>query len=172
VNAKADIRNFYVGGLYGYVSGQDPDDEDYTVGPAGGRSWNPTLILWNEYTNKWAGQLGSNSGATYGALGGESMTNAHLFQLYGGFKPIPKLDVKASVAYAMADEKSNNAAVKYTDDEYGWEADLTATYKLYDNLSYTVGFGYLWAGDYWKGANEDNRVDDTYLVMNRLDLNF
>jgi len=176
VHAKADIQNFYVGGLYAYVSGQDPDDDDYTVGSTGGRSWNPNLILWNEFTNKWAGPLGYVNGANPGAIGGQAMTNAHLFQLYAGVKPAPKWDIKAAVSYAMADEESNNVyganSVAYDDDEYGWETDLTASYKIYDNLTYTVGFGYLWAGDYWKAADIDNGVDDTYLVMHRLDLVF
>ncbi|SEL95132.1 hypothetical protein SAMN04489760_101129 [Syntrophus gentianae] len=184
VHAKADIKNFYVGGLYAFVQGESYDDGhkdggDYTVGGTGGRSWNPTLILWNEYSARWAGRLGSANGAANGnaqEYAGEAMSNAHLFQIYGGFKPIPKLDIKASVAYALADEESSNAvgaaAVEYDDDEYGWEVDLTAAYKIYDNLTYTVGFGYLFAGDYWQADNKDNKVDDTYLLMHKLDLVF
>jgi len=170
VHAKADIQNFYVGGLYGYVSGDDdPNDGKYEVGPSGGRSWNPALILWNEYTNKWAGRLGSSNGANYGALNGQAMTNAHMFQLYAGMKPAPKWDVRAAVSYAMAAEEPAG----YEDDEIGWEGDLTVSYKIYDNLSYTVGAGYLMAGDYFKGLEaEDNSVDDTYLLMHRLDLVF
>jgi len=190
VHAKADIQNFYVGGLYGFVSGQDPEEngsgDDYTVGPSGGRSWNPTLILWNEYTNKWAGQLGYQN-ARYGTTDGQAMSNAHLFQIYAGVKPAQKWDIKASVSYAFADEDSGqdptrNAAnngyasnnyVSYEDDEYGTEIDLTASYKIYDNLTYTVGLGYLWAGDYFKGLEgSEADVDDTYLVMHRLDLVF
>ncbi len=175
IHAKADIKNFYVGGLYAFVQGQDPDDDNYTVSSNGGRSWNPTLILWNEYSNKWAGQLGFANGAANSGLNGEAMTNAHLGQLYAGFKPIPKLNIMASVAYARADEGSDNrykSGVKYDDTEIGWEADLTASYKIYDNLSYTVGVGYLWAGDYWKADNANAGVDDTYLLLNKLDLNF
>jgi len=180
VHAKADVGNFYFGGFWAFVSGQVPDDDDFTVGPLGGITWNPTLILWNEYTNKWAGRLGYDN-AKIGLSGGQAMTNAHLFQLYAGMKPAPKWDIKASVSYALADEESGlNPAttssadyIEYDDDEYGWEADLTASYKIYDNLTYTVGFGYLWAGDWFKGpAADPGEVDDTYLVMHRLDLVF
>ncbi len=179
LHAKADIGPAYVGGMYAWVDGQDADDGDVTKGTAGGRSFNPCLILWNEYTNKWIGPLGYGNN-TYDrsgdAMGGESMTNAHLFQVYGGYKPLPKLDIRAAVSYALADEKSNNQfganAVDYKDRDLGWEVDLTAAYKIYDNLTYTVGVGYLWAGDYWKGADEDNNVDDTYLLLHRLDLTF
>jgi hypothetical protein len=181
IHAKGNIGPAYVGAFYAYVSGDDPDSDEEIEGsnffgasgyrsglPTGGASFDPCLILWNSVNNKWLGK--SSSSAT--SLGtdhetGAVMENAHLFQIYGGFKPIPKLDVKARLSYAMADEKPDN----YDDDEYGTEFDLTAAYKIYDNLTYTVGFGYLWAGDIYKGAT-DNDVDDTYLLMHRLDLSF
>jgi len=167
VHAKYDMGPAYFGGLYAYSAGQDPDETaanggDVTAGPAGGLIWNPTLIMWNEFTNKWLGNLGTaNTAGT-----GDSMANAHLFQLYAGYKPMPKLDLKASVAYAMADDEPTGY-----DDVYGTELDLTAAYKIYDNLTYTVGAGYLWAGDYFEGAANGTN-DDTYLLMHRLDLTF
>jgi len=167
VHAKGDFGPAYVGGLYAYSAGQDPDETaanggDVTSGPAGGLIWNPTLIMWNEFTNKWLGNLGTAN--TAGTT--DSMSNAHLFQIYAGYKPMPKLDLKASVAYAMADEEPTGY-----DDVYGTELDLTAAYKIYDNLTYTVGAGYLWAGDYFEGATNGTN-DDTYLLMHRLDLTF
>jgi len=181
IHAKGNIGPAYVGAFYAYVSGDDPDSDEEIEGsnffgsssyrsglPTGGAIFDPCLILWGAYANKWLG----DSTARSLSLGtdhhtGAVMENAHLFQIYGGFKPIPKLDVKAKLSYAFADEKPDN----YDDDDYGTEIDLTAAYKIYDNLTYTVGFGYLWAGDIYKGAT-DNDVDDTYLLMHRLDLSF
>jgi len=181
VHAKGNIGPAYVGGLYAYVSGDGDADDDEIEGsnafgengyrsglPTGGSSFDPALILWGTLTNKWLGK--SSSSAT--SLGsyhetGSVMENAHLFQVYGGIKPIDKLDLKAKVSYAFADEKPDG----YDDDEYGWEVDLTAAYKIYDNLTYKVGFGYLFAGDMYKGAT-NNKVDDTYLIMHGLDLSF
>jgi len=166
VHAKGDFGPAYVGGLYAFSQGQDLNESDITSGPSGGVIWNPTLIMWNEFTNKWLGNLGTaNTAGT-----GSAMTNAHLFQIYGGYKPIPKLDLKASVAYAMADENVATA----DDEPYGTELDLTAAYKIYDNLTYTVGAGYLWAGDYFEGngTRGNGTNDDTYLLMHRLDLTF
>ncbi len=57
-------------------------------------------------------------------------------------------------------------------DKLGTEFDVTATYKLYDNLSYMVGAGYLWTGDYFKGANANAKVDNDYMLMNKLTLSF
>jgi hypothetical protein len=169
VHAKGNIGPAYVGAFYAFVSGDDdPDDDDYEAflgaGSAananGGGTFDPCLILWGEKNNKWLGNLG-----TYAQTDGY-MKNAHLFQVYAGYKPMPKLDVKAAVSYAMADAEAAGQ-----DDEIGIEADLTASYKIYDNLSYTVGFGYLWAGDFYQGTTT-NSIDDTYLLMHRLDLSF
>ena len=35
-----------------------------------------------------------------------------------------------------------------------------------------VGFAYLWAGDYWKGTNSANMIDNDYLVTHKLTLTF
>lgn len=59
-----------------------------------------------------------------------------------------------------------------TDDNYGAEFDLTATYKIYNNLSYMIGFGYWWVGDYFKGTSTGNETDDDYIVMHKLTLAF
>lgn len=168
VHARGDVGPAYVGALYAFVSGdEDPGDDEINKGPSGGVQWDPCLILWNQYSNKWLGNLGG----AYTVTTGVAMENAHAFQLYGGFKPVPKLDLKAALTYAKADEKYYGTS-RVVDDEIGTELDLTAAYKIYDNLSYTVGFGYLWAGDYYKGTNNNNKIDDTYLLMHRLDLVF
>jgi len=52
------------------------------------------------------------------------------------------------------------------------EFDVKATYKIYDNLSYMVGAGYLWAGDYFKGVGGTTKVDNDYLLLNQLTLSF
>lgn len=171
LHAKMDMGPAYFGGVYAYVSGQDPAETaanggDITAGPGGGRIWNPTLILWNEYSNRWLGGLGGANGTATETT--DSMSNAHLFHIYAGVKPMAKLDVKASVSYAMADQLAAGQ-----DDKLGTEIDLTAAYKIYDNLTYTIGGGYLFAGDFFKGTAATNGpTDDTYLLMHRLDLTF
>ena len=90
------------------------------------------------------------------------------------------LDADALSAYVMANVDLGQfyvggqfAYVQGDDDEYGSEFDITATYKIYDNLSYMVGFGYLCAGDYFEGRDDDRgNTDDNYLVMNKLTLTF
>ena len=112
----------------------------------------------------WAGSLGGyNSTANVGP-----MTNAWFFQGRLGVKPIDKLDIMASVSYANADKKPagvlNNA--------YGYEVDLTTTYKITNNLSYMLGFGYYFTGDYYKGTSDANKLSNDFLVINKLTLTF
>ena len=165
LHGKYNLGPAYVGGQFAYVSGDDPntagDDEG---GYPLNEDWDPCLILWNDNLHKWMGNLGSvTSGGT-----SDNMTNAFLYQIFAGFSPMEKLALHASLTYAQADEKPLN----YVDDEYGTEFDITATYKIYDNLSYMVGVGYLSVGDYFKGTDASNQVDDNYLVMNKLTLKF
>jgi hypothetical protein len=104
------------------------------------------------------------------------MDNVIFFQGYVGVKPVDKLDIMAAVAYAQAQKKPNSTmapgGVDYLSDVYGTEVDLTATYKIYDNLSYMVGFGYLFTGDYFKGTDVNAKLTNDYILMHRLTLTF
>jgi hypothetical protein len=74
----------------------------------------------------------------------------------------------ASYAYVKMVEQGS-----FLSDKIGSEADITASYKIYDNLSYMVGFGYLWAGDAFKGtAAQDLETGNDWLLMHRLTLTF
>ena len=96
------------------------------------------------------------------------MTNAWFLQGRAGVRPIAALDIMASLSYAQADKKP----LGVINDLYGWEVDVTGTYKLTNNLSYMLGVGYLFTGDYYKGASNTNRVNDNYLLINKLTLTF
>jgi hypothetical protein len=96
------------------------------------------------------------------------MTNAWFFQGRVGVKPIPGLDTMLSVSYAKTDQKPAG----FTGGTYGTEVDLTGTYKITNNLSYMLGFGYLFTGDYFKGKSGSNTVVDDYLLINKLTLTF
>jgi len=141
----------------------DTTDKDESGYP-GGTDFNPCLMLFNYDLGRWNGSFGK---FTTGA--GGQITNAQILQVFGGIKPIPKLDIKLSYTYAKAD---TDPAANWVDKYYGSEVDLTATYKIYDNLSYMVGAGYLFTGDYWKGTSDRNMVDNDYLLTHKLTLTF
>jgi len=169
IMANVNLAPAYFGALAFYASGDDQSSDDYEGGLKAGPDFNPCLILMNYDLGRWNGVLGGANGvsATY------NMDNILGAQLFAGVKPFPKLDIKASVTYAKLDE---NPAGKYLEDkDLGYEADITVTYKIYDNLSYMVGFGYLWSGDAFKGDKHNSnqvKVEDDYLLTHKLTLTF
>lgn len=184
IDATADFGKFYVGGSIAYVSGDDPGSADKIEANSlltnGGRDWTPCLILFNSDLTYWAGnQVGHNPGLIplnpYGYNGGP-MTNAWFFQGRAGVRPMDKLDIMASVSFANADKKPwgnpLDSSTAYLYNDYGYEVDLTATYKITQNLSYMLGAGYLFTGKYFKGTSEGNAVADDYLLINKLTLTF
>jgi hypothetical protein len=166
VDVMADFDRFYVGGTFAYLSGQNPHHERQEQGIIdGGFDWNPMLILWNSDRNQWAGSLTGNNASSANT----AMANAYFYQVRGGFRPSDKIDIMASVAYAHAVVKPSD---EWINNSYGWEADLTGTYKITNNLSYMLGLGYLFTGDYFKGTSDLNEIQDDFLVINKLTLTF
>ncbi|MFH2075605.1 MAG: hypothetical protein ABIJ57_09700, partial [Pseudomonadota bacterium] len=120
------------------------------------------LILANDDLNTW--KAGGNNCNPTGVTNGKN--NILLYNIFGGFNPTPKLNVGAALTIAEADKTT------YVSKKLGTELDVTATYKIYDNLSYMVGAGYLWTGDYWKGTNSANVIGNDYVLLNKLSLSF
>jgi hypothetical protein len=165
--ANVDIAPAYVGALAFFSSGDDKGTSDKNEGGNKiGTDFQPCLILFNYDLGRWNGVLGGQNGAsaTY------NTDNVLAGQIFVGIKPIPKLDLKAS--YTMAQADKDGASTGWVSKDYGSELDVTATYKIYDNLSYMVGFAYLWAGDYFKGTNTNASVSNDYLVTHKLTLTF
>jgi hypothetical protein len=166
VDATATFGPVYFGGSVAYVSGDDPTTTDKLEGGilSGGADWNPCLLLWNYDRNYWVGGIAGQGTATNAGY----MSNAWFFQGRAGVKPTAKFDIMGSVSYAFADKKPAG----YTSDSYGWEIDVTGTYKITNNLSYMLGVGYLMTGDYFKGATVGTSIKDNYIVVNKLTLTF
>ncbi|MEI8173833.1 MAG: hypothetical protein WCH07_10185 [Deltaproteobacteria bacterium] len=183
LNAEMEFKPFYAGIKFAYVAGDDPATADKKEGSiltdlSLGSLHNFALMYGNyEFFNQvtttttgWAPKSttgGTNNGArtnvTYG------IDNAIAYQGYVGMKPTPKLDVLLAYSYINAQQKPNTIWVS---DNIGQELDLTATYKIFDNLSYTIGAGYFFTGDYFKGTSATAVVDNDYLLMHQLLLTF
>ena len=194
LDATATFGQVYVGGSFAYLSGDDPKTNDKLEGSnslaginTAGLDWNPCLIMFNnEVINNWVGGL---SGHSNSQVGGE-MSNAWFFQGRVGVKPTPQLDAVLSVSYATADKNPDpklhslaNSVIggpyysttQYGSGNYGLEVDLTGTYKITNNLSYMLGAGYLFTGDYYKGYDyprANYKVCDDYMIINKLTLSF
>jgi hypothetical protein len=182
------LKQFYFGGSIAYVAGQDwshfnKDGKMKKVTGGfltGGMDWDPTLLLFNNQRHYWTGTIyGNNVTNTYMNyisqqynLNDTGMYNAWFFQGRVGVKPNDKLDIMASLSYAKADNSTLMGAPDAVSDEYGTEIDLTGTYKITDNLSYTLGIGYLFTGDYFKGFDKTSEVNDNYILLHKLTLTF
>jgi len=184
INAKYSIGPAYVGGQFGYSSGNDvapgtngvsptasTDGKDKS-GPVSTTSWVPTLFFANHNMTSWVyGSVYGSQSSTAGQTASYSSNkqNLNLWNMYMGFNPTPRWNVEVAGSYMYADKQPTG----YTSKTYGTELDLKVTYKIYDNLSYLVGAGYLWTGDYFKGTAANNAsVGDDYVVLNQLTLNF
>jgi hypothetical protein len=182
VDATVDLKMFYFGGSVAYVAGNDWTKSDVIKGGflTGGMDWNPTLLLFNNERTYWAGSIpGNNMTSTSMNFVAQSfgiddtgMYNAWFFQGRVGVRPIDKLDIMASISYAMADSKTLPMAPDAVSNVYGTEIDLIGTYKITSNLSYMLGVGYLFTGDYFKGFDPDASVRDNYILVNKLTLTF
>ena len=167
LKAMMNVGPAYFGALFAYLSGDDKSDPTKdTANPGGhGSSFVHSLIMMNEPTATW-----SNSGSTAALLYGAS--NMIVYNAFGGFNPTPKWNVEANLTYATVDKKALTATTEADSNKLGTEFDLTATYKIYDNLSYMVGAGYLMTGDWFKGASPNKEIDNDYILKNQLTLSF
>jgi hypothetical protein len=192
LDATANLGMFYFGGSFAYLSGDDPDTNDKLEGSGnllavntGGLDWNPCLIMFNNDITYWVGGIKGNgvwAANSFTEVGGK-MTNAWFVQGRVGVKPTPQWDVMLTLSYATADKKPGHyvtappSLIHYnnTGSTYGTEIDVTATYKITNNLTYMLGAGYLFTGDYYKGyeaAYSESKITDDYMLINKLTLNF
>jgi hypothetical protein len=200
LHGKFDIKPAYVGLQFVYLSGDDNQNSDKATGGLAqllqaNYGFNRALILWNaDYGDNMGNIAGNIPSASAGGANirtgtsqvSQFMDNVWFYQAYVGVRPMPKLDVKLAFSIASADKKPKNdvgavgsagyytgATVKeFVSSDYGKELDLTASYKIYDNLTYMIGAGYLWTGDYFKGYDSGVTVSNNYLLSHRLTLNF
>jgi hypothetical protein len=163
ISALGTFGPLYVGATFAYLQGEKADTTDVQEqGFTGGADWNPCLLMFSFDRYRWAGGIGG-----YGTSGNTgAMANAFFYQGKVGVKPNDKLDIMASVSYANADQKPTGYS-----DAYGWEIDVTGTYKITNNLSYMLGIGYFMTGDYYKAGTTGN-ISNDYIVINKLTLTF
>ncbi|MBU4582283.1 MAG: hypothetical protein KKH02_07740 [Proteobacteria bacterium] len=159
---KTNMGPAYFGAQVGWSAGDDPSTTDKNeAGGGGGADWNPALILMNDDMATWAGGVGRN-------VANSGKGNILLYNVFGGFNPTKQLNLEVAFTSASADK----APTGYVSKNYGMELDAKASYKIYDNLTYMVGAGYLWTGDYFKGTNSANLIGNDYILMNKLSLSF
>jgi hypothetical protein len=174
--------NLKVSALYFYASGDDDitagDDVENALGAGVGTGdgFNPYYILTGDHT----AMLNSDE---YAANGMMTQLGVHCIGISADLAVSDKLTLHGAIAYAMSaeDEVRYGAGaldVEEFDDEYGWEIDLGAKYKLLDNLTYEARAAYMDLGDAfgdYKDAGVTVTVDeasDLVLLSHHLTMTF
>jgi len=191
INAEVDLKPFYAGAKWVYVQGDDGSTADKREGGMNaalnlGQDHDFALMLGNyEYFNQVtasnvAGGFGWTPNGAVGTVSpiknvGYGLDNIVAWQIYVGVKPTPKLDVRLAVTDANCQTKPYQTGYEWNSSHIGTEVDLRASYKIFDNLTYSIGAGYFFTGDYFKGYNlsgGQNEVANDYLLMHQLLLSF
>jgi len=178
VNLGMKKEALTVGVATAFTSGDDnEDDGDYDVGPASGLDFQPLYILYGPYSNilntslmDTTNKAGYSNSSQFGNPTGSTATGSQVYWIYADYQVNPQLAVHGALGVAYADKVNNNL---YQDDEFGTELDLGLKYQIMSNLAYELHFGYLWTGDFFKGAAGDNyNTDDIYQIDHSLTLSF
>jgi opacity protein-like surface antigen len=100
-----------------------------------------------------------------------STAGVHGVVLAADYAVSDRLKLHGAIGWAQADEAEITG---YTnrDDDYGWEYNLGAAYKLLDNLTYEAHFGYLDTGDYFKSTATTDDTENVYLLTHSLTMTF
>ncbi|MCK9294197.1 MAG: hypothetical protein M0P70_03875 [Desulfobulbaceae bacterium] len=169
-----------VGLMYFWAEGQDDDilthaDADVTAAMNNtledglGDDFNPYYILTGDLT----GMLNSD---VFNADPNMTTSGVNAIGVHSDFQVSDQLSLHGAIGYAWADttdvvEAAYGVSV---DDEYGWEIDLGAKYKLLDNLTYEVRAAYFNTGDFFDDIAATGNQDsaDLYLLSHHLTMTF
>jgi hypothetical protein len=164
--------NVAVGVLGWLTTGQDETSDDNEAYGHAGIDFEPLLIA----TGDDFGLLQDNTKSIYS--GAVNISGQVAVGAYASMPVSDKLTLTTVIGSAWADDTSVLEGMTGTtiDDHYGWEIDVKADYKLLDNLTYSLNFGYFAAGDLFEDAHMALAgiagEDDIILVNHTLNMAF
>jgi hypothetical protein len=171
VEVGGKFNNLTVSAMYFYAEGDDEnsttDNEGFfnATGSGTGHEFTPLYMLTGRTTGIFNNE--QTSALLAGGSAVETDDGVQAFVLAADYKVSDALSLHAAIGYAQADEETATY-----DDEYGWEYNLGASYKLLDNLTYEAHFGYLDTGDYFKEGVAATNVESVYLLSHHLTMTF
>ena len=156
--------------MYFYAQGQDINatvanggDIENALGTTGtGDMFEPLYILTGRHT----GML--NNDLFTGGTGALSTAGVHAVVAAADYAVSNQLKLHGAIGWAQADE----IQAVGMDDEYGWEYNVGAAYKLLDNLTYEAHFGYLDTGDFFNSSTTTNDAQNIYILTHSLTMTF
>lgn len=162
VGASVDLGAADIHGQVFYATGDDDNDDDIEnfIGPEG-QSYLWSLVMGHGYG--WDDYERINGGATANSPE-ERISNIWAANIGTTITPMEKLTIDFDIWYAQLAEDDANG-----EDELGTEVDVRAAYELFDNLTFEVVAGYLFAGDGTYSGDDDV---DPYMLGTGLTLEF
>ncbi|MBU1139592.1 MAG: alginate export family protein [Proteobacteria bacterium] len=153
--------------MYFYISGDDDkndnDSEAYSVGGGTGADFEPLYVLTGAKVSLLNNDMGSSN--DYGKA--TRTAGAHGLVAAADFQATEKLGLHGAFGWAKAASEMPGY-----DSDYGYEFDAGASYKLLDNLTYNLHFGYLVTGDFYQMGNAAVDTNDITLLYNNLSMTF
>lgn len=161
------------GVLAWWLTGDD-DKTDTTNNAYGhsGADFQPLMIATGKQFGLLNGDRSSIYNTTSAVFAGQNIVQdagVKAIGAYVSYPVSPELTVVGVLGSAWADN-----AMAGWDSHMGWEGDVTGSYKLLDNLTYSVGAGYFATGDFFDGPNGALSVheDSVVLLKNSLNMTF
>ena len=194
-DANLPVAMLTVGGTFMYATGNDIRDTTKATGtqdfggyviPPGSEA-NPALgiVFWTSTVNDGVDICGGSNGAR---TGGNTAVQPRWFgglwtvKGYASFKPLDWLKVTGYGMYIGDTVKNGDAigdsrkapfgAANLDDNSYiGIEVGAITDIKIYKELTYSIGAGYLFAGDAmdtWDGVASNKSPDDPWAIVSQL----
>jgi hypothetical protein len=157
--------------MYFYAQGQDLNSTDNDIETAlmttgTGDKFEPLYILTGRHTGLLNNDVFAGGN---GVL--MSVSGIHALVAAADYKVSDALTLHGAIGWAKADETLDPITTNQ-DDEYGWEYNIGAAYKLLDNLTYEAHFGYLDTGDYFNYGSTTDHTQNIYTMSHSLTMTF
>jgi hypothetical protein len=163
-NLSMKMDDLTIGAMGFIVSGDDTVDSDeeswFSAVGTIGNDFNPYQIMTGDYM----GMLNADKGTLNAAIGSAGVWS---LGAYAKMKMSPKLSISGELGYFQATDELTGQ-----DDELGWEVGVGMSYKLYDNLTYSAHASFLSAGDFWRGTDPSEPLEDIYVLSHALTMKF
>lgn len=126
------------------------------------QNYEPLLI-----TNTTADILNEHPINTDHLNGTSSINRAQGFAIAAEYNASPQFAVQGVLGVTQ-----NGKTPSALEDKSSWEANLGLIYRLLDNLSYEVHFGYMETGDLFRERSSYSDVESIIMVSNKLTMSF
>ncbi|MEN8190490.1 MAG: hypothetical protein ABFS19_11625 [Thermodesulfobacteriota bacterium] len=110
-----------------------------------------------------------NRGADlHGEARQNNLENLSGFAIKAAYAPTTNITLHSSLGLT---DKEELEQIDYTD-RVGWEIDLGVAYRLLNNLTYEIHFGYMDTGEVFKQSNSFTDIEDVTIFTNKLTMSF